>query len=290
VKKGPLDIGVEGQGSKEGGGTITGNIRITPGQTNKKFTCPTRERVRLEQTTDYTCRLERQVPASKEKRTRTVQKKDERSRYIYFVYAQDTIEPKQSATELAALQRDLAEGFRVSNITAYTSPEGPQARVPGFRGNDQLATDRAVAAKKYIETNCTVEGGSCFIGGDQATAAGAGELYTIVRPGPRGTDQEVEGDELATHAVGEFETQAAEERHRTPELEAQLAKRRTPGGKAALVYPLLRRAVVTLTRTRSVEEEYTVDIPAHPESREVTCPEEVRDAAVRNFQLADAIK
>ena len=56
-------------------------------------------------------------------------------------------------------------------------------------------------------------------------------------------DVEGKGTELETHAVGEFETQEAEERHRTPELEKAIKRQRTPADKAQLVYPLLRRAV-----------------------------------------------
>jgi hypothetical protein len=231
---------------------------------------------------EYQCRRERDVPARQEQRTRTVERTEERARYIYFNYAQDIIDERRSAAEIAQLQADLAEGYRVSNITAFTSPEGPMAPGRRFRGNERLAQDRARAAMERIRRLCA-SGESCFTGGESGvTPTGSGELYTIVRPTDEG-EQEVEGQELATHAVGEFLTQPAEERHRTPELTEELARRRTPQGRAALVYPLLRRAVITLTRTVSAEEQYTETIPAHTESESVTCPDEVKRAAISSF-------
>jgi hypothetical protein len=288
VRRGPVDIGIEGRG-EEGGGSIQGSVRVTPGRRDPTFTCPTREKVRIEQRTEYSCRVERDVPARQEQRTRRVPRTDERTRYIYFNYAEHTIDMRQSAEEIRLLQTDLGEGFRVSHITAYTSPEGPQAAGRRFRGNTRLAEDRARAALDYVRGNCILTGGeSCFVGGSgEAPATGSGELYTVVDPT---NGREVEGDELAANAVEEFRNQPAEARHRTPELEADIERRRSPRQKAALVYPLLRRAVLTLTRTREVEEQYTVDIPAHTTSEATECPTEVRDAAVSNFRISDATR
>lgn len=289
VRRGPVDIDLRGRGEQGGGGSINLDVTVTPGRRDPIFTCPTREKVRIEQQTEYSCRVERDVPARQEPRTRRVPRTDERTRYLYFNYAESTMDMRQSAEEIRLLQTDLGEGFRVSHITAYTSPEGPQAAARRFRGNTQLAEDRARAALEYVRGNCTLTGGeSCFVGGSgEAPATGQGELYTVVDPT---NGREVEGNELAANAVEEFRNQPAEARHRTPELEADLERRRTPQRQAAVVYPLLRRAVLTLTRTREVEEQYTVDIPAHTTSEATECPTEVRDAAVSNFRLSDATR
>jgi hypothetical protein len=288
VQRGPVDVDVRGRG-EQGGGSVTVNVTVTPGRRDPTFTCPTRERVRIEQQTEYQCRVERDVPARQEQRTRRVPRTDERTRYIYFNYAESTIDMRQSAEEIRLLQADMGEGFRVGHITAYTSPEGPQAAGRRFRGNTRLAEDRARAALDYVRGNCTLTGGeSCFVGGGgEAPATGMGELYTVVDPS---NGREVEGDELAANAVEEFRNQPAEARHRTPELEADLERRRSPRQKAALVYPLLRRAVLTLTRTREVEEQYTVDIPAHTTSEATECPTEVRQEAVADFRRSDALR
>jgi hypothetical protein len=304
VGKDEVDVDVTGKGSREGGASVGVNVTVTPGKKTNKYKCP-EAKARLEQTYEYQCRPI--TPAHKEKRTRKVPKTDTRSRYIYFVYAEDTIDSKQSTSEAAGLQSDLAEGFRVSNITAFTSPEGPMAAVPGFRGNEQLARDRAAAAKKYIETHSSLpEGQSPFVAdkdvidpsrrppdpnAPKAECPGPNcpELYTIVHPSPKG-DVEGKGTELETHTVGEFETQEAEERHRTPELEKAIKRQRTPADKAQLVYPLLRRAVITLTHAYEVEEPYEETVPEHDADKDVPCPPEVREAAENDFQVQDIVK
>src|SRR5262249_4971088 len=152
--------------------------------------------------------------------------------------------------------------------------------------------DRAVAAMLRIKSLCSGAGrtggaaptggagtSSCFIGGDEAVSpTGKGELYTLVEPTPTG-EKEVEGEPLAEHAVDEFKTQKAEERHRTPELLKELDKRRTATAKAEKVYPLLRRAVITLAKTVTEQEKYTEIVPETTKPEKVDCPEDVKAAA-----------
>ena len=291
VEKGPFGGFIEGK-KEEGGGSLQAGFEYKFGRETKKFTCPTREVVKLVQRTTYQCVKETRVPAKKEERTRMVPRLDERSRYIYFQYADDKIEEKQSTSELAKLSSDLQEGYKVSNIKAFTSPEGPMAPARRFRGNEQLARDRAKAAFDKVKAICPspkVEGeagSGCFISREEdVTPTGEGELYTIVKETPKGP-KEVEGKELEEHAVGEFLEKPEEERHRTPELVEELGKTKSSKKKAEKVYPLLRRAVLTLQKTVQVEEKYTEEIPEHTEEKAVECPEDALDQAISNFRIS----
>ena len=56
-----------------------------------------------------------------------------------------------------------------------------------------------------------------------------------------------------------------------------MAQQRSPAAKARLVYPLLRRAVVTLTRQRV--ESRTKHVEASVETEAAGCPQDVIEAA-----------
>jgi Domain of unknown function (DUF4157) len=286
-RRGPLDVGVRAQGSEEGGVSVTGEVRITPGQTSERFRCETRERVEEVVHTDYRC--ERFTPARTEQRTRPVQRTDVQTRYIYFDYALSTIDEARSAGELSELSLQLAEGYQVTNVEGFTSPEGPMGPGRRFRGNVQLAEDRAQTALRRVQQLCSqstsANAPSCASAAAAVSPLGRGELYTLTRE-EHGRTREARGRELATHAVGEFRAQPEEERHRTPALEQALQQARTPEQQADLIYPLLRRAVITLTREVTEQERYQARIPAGYQS--VACPPEVLEAARNGFRLQDA--
>lgn len=267
-------------------GTITYEVPL-PGEP-RQVQCRV-ERTRLEVESTFTCELERTTPPRREPRTRPVQRQDERTRYVYFHFEQDRIEEARTAPQIALLRTDVGEGYRVVRIEGFTSPEGPMARRGRFRGNTQLAEDRAQAALERVRSTCSGQTPpGCFAGEtSDAPATGRGELYTVVRPLDEG-GQEVEGRALAEHAVGEFETQPAEARHRDdPAVAAALQRRTTPEGKAEVVYPLLRRAVVTLTKTVTEQQQYEVDIPGRTEFGPGDCPEIVLEAARSGFTGLD---
>jgi hypothetical protein len=281
VSTGPFDFGGH-VGTQPGGGVDVGvDVTVTPGRKTEQKDCR-REKTTIVENTRYECQLERDVAPRDETRTRTVQ--DQSSRYIYFDYAQDTIHSR-SAGEISALTGDLRDGYQVSNIRGFTSPEGPLAPHKGFMGNEELARKRAVAAAKLVRSVCPTKKGkapgsadSCFVGGESAvTPTGEGELYTIAPLDASGTPQEVEGAPLAEHATDEFLKNPDEQRHRSPELEQQLSDSRSPQKHAEQVYPLLRRAVITLVRTRS--ETYTEHIPGSVQSEVTACPADVIERA-----------
>jgi hypothetical protein len=202
---------------------------------------------------------------------------DRQSRYLYFDYAKDSIDRSQSASELSALAQNLNDGFQVTNIAGFTSPEGPMPPGRGrFIGNTALAQARADAAKQQVETLCPPTASPCIAGGANVAGSPDPELYTRVTVDDSGQVVEVEGAPLADAAVGDFLVAPAEERHRTPELVEQIGRQRTPAGRAGLVYPLLRRAVISLVRHRvepgTRQETRTETNPAN-------CPDDVVERA-----------
>jgi hypothetical protein len=108
---------------------------------------------------------------------------------------------------------------------------------------------------------------ACF--SPNATTHGEGELLTADDPR---TGRELEGTPLATQATPRFLESEEEAPRRTPELEEQL-RRSTPRQQASLIYPLLRRATITLTKQRVV--------PAHDQPLD-SCPADV-EREVRPF-------
>ena len=289
LSRGPFDFGVKvgpgkGPDDKPQGVQGTINVTITPGRKDKKDDCR-REKRSVVEIPHFNCETERDKPAKDI--PDQVPVRDQELRYLYFDYAKDSIDRGRSATELAALKTNLADGFKVTNIAGFTSPEGPMDAGPGFIGNIRLAGQRAEAAARQAQADCPQRkaddakanptAGACFIAGAQAKGADDPELYTKVVVDENGKVIEAAGAPLAEAAVAGFQQGAAEERHRTPELEQALDKQPTPAGKARLVYPLLRRAVVTLVRNRVVP--ITRHVEASVQTDAATCPQDVIEAA-----------
>ncbi len=267
---GPVDLGVGIDSSEEGGVSVIPHIRYTPGRTQDRFRC-TQMRQRI--STRFKC--ERLTPAHTETRTRTVTSTDTQTKYIYFNYATDTINVAQSRENLTAIQQLLASGYRVTQIRGFTSPEGPLGRRRGstFMGNTQLAEARANAAQQRLQQICTAladTGGSCVSGVVPSVAPlGMGELYSL-------PDDSIEGDPLARHATGEFETNPAEAVHRDEALMQRLQPL-TAAQQADIIYPLLRRAAIVFEKETSRPESYEHPVPES--YAEVTCPSEVVNEA-----------
>jgi secreted Zn-dependent insulinase-like peptidase len=97
---------------------------------------------------------------------------------------------------------------------------------------------------------------------------------------------ELEGKELETFAVGQFETEEAEKSRRTPDVMDELAKGKTPERQKDTVYPLLRRAEITLSKQETETYKETVKESSTPES----CPQDVMDAADEDFGREPLVK
>jgi hypothetical protein len=291
LSKGPFDFGVKvepgkGPDDKPQGVQGTLNIEVTPGRKDKKEDCR-REKRSVVEIPHFRCETERDIPAHD--KPIQVAVTDRETRTIYFDYATDGIDAGRSATDLESLGTLLGTGFQVTNVAGFTSPEGPLEPNKKFIGNKALAQARAVAAARKVQAACpqaTAEdakagptAGACFVSGAQAAGAADPELYTRVVVDESGKVTEVEGTPLAEAAVGDFmaSPDEAEAGRRTPEVEQAVAKKKTPAGKAGVVYPLLRRAVITLERHRMAAGKKHVD--ASVQTDPSACPDDVVEAA-----------
>lgn len=265
-------------GDPLGGGTIGLNIELTPGPRTTAPDC-TRRRARIVRHMRVECEELIDVPEERRQVTERVPQTDRRTHFLYFPYWSSTVDSRRSAEEQAAITADLADGFAVAGVRGFASPEGGRAAGRGFEGNDALSGARAQAAVDWLRTQCADRGEAC-LPADIAGAAGS-ELHTLYAPGSDGTAAEVEGPRQADHAAAEFSTDPADAAQRTPDVEAALARARTPAERAGIVYPQLRRVQIELTRTRDVERQRTVVTPARTDHREVSggCPTRIREAA-----------
>ncbi len=230
----------------------------------------------------YECQLERDIPAHQVQRSRRVPRHETTTRYIYFDYALPRINHRLSNANLAALTDDLRNGFRVSSIRGFTSPEGPMEPGRRFEGNIELSRQRAATALAEVQAICRREVGenqTCTRG--NVSPSGLGELYTLTKLTPEGTMQEIEGPAQAKYATERFLAEEKEAPHRTKEIIRQLKHMRTSQERTELVYERLRRAAIILERTRTVTESYAEEIPARVETIDVLggCPAEIINRA-----------
>jgi len=268
----------------------TVNVRVTPGgSTPQKVDCETTDFV-----AEYECSREVSVPPSDAKIPITLDAPP-RVRYLYFDYAKDILTTTRTdygkkhpeivarnVETLGQIRDDLQEGFLISFIEGFTSPEGLMDKAEGaFPGNSKLSQQRADAAKN------TLEGGLCGIrrdgcGLDKVKPTGKGELFTKVVGG-----KELEGKKLAEFAVPEFLEKEGSE---LTETERQsLGKKHGALAQSDVVYPLLRRAKLTLTGGK-IKTEITVHDPGGKKTVTEKCPEEIEDAAELQFGLFDPVK
>ncbi len=305
--KGGVDLP---QGGRRANPTAT-LVYTPPADELKKVDC---DHVKLEET--YECRIEKVIPPS-DVPVPHQKLAPPRTHYIYFDYATDIVTSSRTAygkkhPEVVArnqdtfrkIRDDLGEGFRVIAIEGYTSPEGPMDPKGKFEGNANLSKERAVAAHKFISDEVCMlrRDEACFAGGkDKITPVGCGELYTVITggtetPEPPGCSgqaklttggTEAEGKKLAEFAVPEFlKTEGSDLTEKEREA---LAQKRGALAQSEVVYPLLRRAKITLSGGMMEVQE----IEHHPgkvETTTVECPEEVITAAKLGFSLSDLAK
>jgi hypothetical protein len=281
---GRVGVGLRGRGEDlaspgGGSGSIGLELSFTPGGRN---TAPDCDRVTEHVTrhTAYDCDELIIVPESRREVTERVPQTDRRTHYLVYPYWSSRIDRRRSAAEQAAITAALGDGFAVASVRGFASPEGSRAAAGRFEGNDALSTARAQSALDWLRTQCGERGAACLP--PDVAAVGAGERHTLTEPAADGSGSvEVEGERQATHAADAFATDPDEAAQRTPDVEAALARARTPGERAAVVYPQLRRVEVVLTRTRDVERQRTIVTPERTDTAFVEggCPARLRDAA-----------
>lgn len=271
------------------------DVRVTPGKKAPKVQC--------EWTTfkdKYQCRKEEKVSGFDFPLTFNLLEPD-RVHYLYFDYARakvtanDTEYGKKHPDVVARnnenlhkIMKDIEEEFRVSAIEGFTSPEGPlhrEGKVTGeFKDNQDLSERRAKAALEHIATSgrcvITVEE-ACFFPNKKAIPLiPRGELFSTTGKGGK----EAEGEELAKFAVPEF---MKEEGSQLTESERkQLASKRGALAQADVVYPLLRRAKVTMRRS-IVPKKIRLHVEGGWAPASGDCPQEVVEAAKKEFKKRD---
>jgi hypothetical protein len=273
---------------------VEGKIVIPFGKKSvPKVTCPVEHHVEIVPEVTLTC--EEEIPEHPETRTRPVTRT--KSVYLYFHYSEPNLEtdPKMPGkalndANLPELDSLLQSNWQVNRITGYASPEGPMEQKPGskFEGNQKLSEDRAIAARDLITAKNPPIPSLLQMRQPKPTFTEDFQLVVgkeLYSPEPDENGREATGNPLAKAAVGDFlseDNQKKEERHRTPELEKKLeARRNSPQKQAELVYPLLRRAEIDLTRQET--ESYQVTVPA--EWRPLaSCPPEVQQAVEGSFE------
>ena len=150
-------------------GTVTITIPLEKGA--KTFKCKDKQKEWWEQAYFYECTKEKE-PAKQEPPAPLSPTDHE----IYFCWATPKLnegkcEPgpldkgKQSAAnsakaaaankqELSRLAGDFREGYRVTGVTGYTSPEGPDEPLGKFEGNKTLADERGAKTLEIAKEAC----------------------------------------------------------------------------------------------------------------------------------------
>lgn len=293
TSRGTVDVSGGVDLPQGGRATPTVDIRFRPGSKAPDVQCDTTTFVDT-----YECRKEENVQPFDLPMTEHVPSPP-RTRYLYFDYTKDIVTSSRTqygkdhpdvvdrnTATFTAIRQDLQEGYRIAAIEGFTSPEGP---IPpgkgGFEGNAALSQERADAAFRTFG-----EGGLCALYREEACftpnkdaikPVGRGELYTKVEKG-----KEAEGKELAEFAVAEFEKSKDEPELKDKERET-LAHKRGAMAQAEVVYPLLRRAKITLTRGW-VPTQIKMHFPGGVVTTTVDCPRDVLETARNEFAKRDA--
>jgi hypothetical protein len=229
----------------------------------------------------YTCQRERLRTVTF--RGPPIPRQADDTRFVYFQYATADVEAARTAGELDLLQQRLAEGYRVLSVEGYTSPEGPRGAAPRFVGNDALSAARAQAALGLAAERCP-EGRPCT---DAAVVvAGRSErppLTKTVRRRGRDEEVELEGRELESAVVAQFIADDAEMGRLPPAEQERIRNERNPRRAAQLIYPWLRRVEIRLRKEWIEPGRLTSMEMWMPEGSRASCPDDVRNAAVRHW-------
>jgi hypothetical protein len=211
-----------------------------------------------------------EVPA--QKRT------DAQTRYVFFRHARHEVRKDfRLPTDIQALNE---QGYRVTSIRGFTSPEGPRGseHAPQFEGNVVLAVERAQAARDWLADPKVCAG--CDLSG--ARQSGESEL-----PPEQGQQEpEPKGPGMEHGAVDEFLGKKGAPDPLAPADPAERAKfeRMSFGRQREQAYELMRRAAIVLERTQVVRERQP-GVPARDEPGAVECSPEVLEAAQKSFGI-----
>jgi hypothetical protein len=285
VEKGEFEGSLGGSGDRDGGVTITLQGKWTPGKPKKAEECPADE---LYFPYEYECELERDIPATKKPVKKSRDDKFPEHRFVYFKYASDEINPKLTTkAELDALESLMANGYKVTNVQAFTSPEGLRDPSPKWKeGNKALAKRRAEAAMHAAAERC-LDGG-CITG--NVSEPKDVELLGLDWENLNDTTSEAEGKALEDHVIRTWETDPDVAEQKTPAAEKRVAAARGRKAKAEVIYEYLRRARIDLVRTEHHEWVEDEIVPGRTETTKGNCPKEVLDAAQSLWRINSVVR
>jgi hypothetical protein len=226
---------------------------------------------------NYECTEEQDVAPTTIPGTQLVTNTDERIYNLFFLYARPDFDELRNRQSLASLVGDLTNGsgFQVARIAGFASPEGPmQASANGFMGNTELSNKRAEAARRRISDLCSQA--DCF--DPNVQVIGLGE-----RMDPQdetGQPQDVSGQPLEQHVDENFPTDPNEATVRNPALLERLRRAHSQHARAELIYPELRRAIVTLRKSATHTDPCSTLVPGGTREAYLPgCPPEILQAA-----------
>ena len=203
---------------------------------------------------------------------------DVQTRYVFFRYARHEVRKDfRLPTDIQALNE---QGYRVTAIKGFTSPEGPRGseHAPQFEGNVALAIERAQAARDWLA------GQKVCAGCDLSAARQSGESELPPEQGKQ--EPEPKGPGMEHGAVDEFLGKKGTHDPLAPVDPAERAKfERMPFGRQReQAFELMRRAAIVLERTQVVRERQP-GVPARDEPSAVECNPEVLEAAQKSFGI-----
>jgi Domain of unknown function (DUF4157) len=224
----------------------------------------------------FQCERITHVPRVPEAQELAVQ--DTEVRYMFFDYPTANIRRNfRLPTDIQSL---YDQGYRVTSIEGFTSPEGPRKReTPSFEGNIALGQERADAALTWLRKEACPD---CDLSG--VTPRGRSELP----PQVGAAVPEAKGRGMERAAVEEFLGAGPGQRPDplAPHDPAELAAfHQLPGSlQRERAFELMRRAAITLQHRRVVQE-YRPEVPARDDFNAVTCDRDVIDAARASFGI-----
>ena len=224
----------------------------------------------------FACEKITHVPAVPE--VPGLKQQDVQTRYVFFRHARHEVRKDfRLPTDIQALNE---QGYRVTSIKGYTSPEGPRGseHAPQFEGNVVLANERAQAAHDWLADPKVCSG--CDL--SQAVQSGESEL-----PPEQGKQlPEPKGPQMEHGAVDEFLGKQGTPDPLAPADPAERTRfeRQPFGRQREQAFELMRRAAIVLKRTRVVRERQP-GVPARDEPSSVECSPEVLEAAQKSFGI-----
>lgn len=248
-------------------------VTLTWGDKTKKVDCHT-----VRHYVTFECSKVTRKPA--ERGQPEIKGPDTQVRRVYFDYMKDTIRSGFNLPD--DIQSLCQQGYRISSILGFTSPEGPRGRehAPAFMGNDLLSKKRAEAAMHWV-CNPNVCA-SCIA--SEIKIEGMGELPPLQHketPEPKGRKME---EQAVQEFLGEKAGSTADATAPKEGQEREAFKAQPFGAQRDQAFEWMRRAEITL-EGQKVTQDFKPDKKEEVNRTPVACDEKVVNAARKAFNI-----